>query len=124
MSTMVIPSITSIGPSRAARTAPSRSGHLRLTRRGRVVLVAAALLAVLAAGFFLGATSVASGQAGTPTPTRTVVVAPGESLWTLAAEITPEGEDVRDTMYDIKRLNALDSSALQAGQRLRIPLAR
>ena len=54
MSTMVIPGITSIGPSRAARTTPSPSGHLRLTRRGRVVLVAAALLAVLAAGFFLG----------------------------------------------------------------------
>ena len=28
---------------------------------------------------------------------------------------------MRDTMYDIKRLNALASSALDAGQRIRVP---
>ncbi len=49
------------------------------------------------------------------------MVAPGETLWDIASRLTPAGDDVRDTMYDIKRLNASSSSALDAGQRIRVP---
>jgi Tfp pilus assembly protein FimV len=105
---------------RAPRPAESQ---VRLTRRGRTLVFLVALVSVLMAGFFLGAGSVATQERGEPAPTSVVMVAPGETLWDIASRLTPTGEDVRDTMYDIKRLNALDTSALDAGQRLRVPAA-
>jgi LysM domain len=107
--------------SRPAARRAGRGASVRLTRRGRLVLVVVALTAVLVAGFFLGAGSVATQERGTSPATEVVMVAPGETLWDIASRITPSGDDVRDTMYDIKRLNALSSSALDAGQRIRVP---
>ena len=105
----------------AVRRADQASGAVRLTRRGRVVLFLVALTTVLVVGFFLGAGSVATGERGTSPATEIVMVQPGETLWDIASAITPVGDDVRETMYDIKRLNALASSALDAGQRIRVP---
>lgn len=108
----------------AAQSArPVPQGGVRLTRRGRVVVLLAALVAVLALGLFFGAGSVASQRAGTPESTTIIQVEPGQTLWSIASELTPGGDDVRETMFRIKRLNALDSSALDAGQRLRVPFA-
>jgi antitoxin (DNA-binding transcriptional repressor) of toxin-antitoxin stability system len=104
----------------AARRAGS-GATVRLTRRGRLVLLLVALTAVLVAGFFLGAGSVATQERGTSPATEVVMVAPGETLWDIASRLTPAGDDVRDTMFDIRRLNALTSSALDAGQRIRVP---
>ena len=50
----------------------------------------------------------------------TVMVAPGETLWAIASEVAPTA-DPRDVVDAIKRLNALDSAQLVAGQRLAIP---
>ncbi len=102
-----------------ARRAPR--SELRLTRRGRVVVVAAALLVLLAVALFAGAGSVATQRPGTPEPTRTVMVGPGDTLWGIAAEIAPAGE-VRSMVDRIERLNALDSAMVQAGQRLQVPV--
>ena len=63
----------------------------RLTRRGRLVLVLVALTAVLVAGFFLGAGSVATQERGTSPATEIVMVAPGETLWDIASRLTPSG---------------------------------
>ena len=106
---------------RPSAPAPQRS-TVRLTRRGRLVVFLAALVVVLMAGVFLGAGSVATGEAGTPTPTTTVMVEPGDTLWGIAAE-SSDGGDVRETMREIERLNALESVALNAGQKLRVPAA-
>lgn len=103
-----------------ARPAAPQRSTVRLTRRGRLVVFLAALAVVLMAGFFLGAGSVATGEAGTPTPTTTVMVEPGDTLWGIAAEAS-DGGDVRETMREIERLNALESVALNAGQKLRVP---
>ena len=105
----------------AVRRAGRGEAAVRLTRRGRVVLVLVALTAVLVAGFFLGAGSVATQERGASPATEIVVVGPGDTLWDIASRRTPAGDDVRDTMYDIKRLNALATSALDAGQRIRVP---
>jgi len=129
MSTIAItPSRTTYRPRSTDRPAARREavrgavqGGVRLTRRGRLVLVAAALTAMLVAGFFLGAGSVATQERGTGPATEVVQVAPGETLWDIAARMTPDGGDVRATMFDIKRLNALADSALDAGQRIRVP---
>ncbi|MGI8644833.1 MAG: LysM peptidoglycan-binding domain-containing protein [Nocardioides sp.] len=115
MSTMVI------SPVRTFPARPATRGRVRLTRRGRLAVFLVALAAVLVAGVFLGAGSVATQERGQSVPSSVVMVAPGETLWDIASRITPSGDDVRDTMYDIKRLNALESSALDAGQRIRVP---
>lgn len=98
-----------------------RTPQLRLTRRGRLSVFLASLAVVLSLGIALGAGSVASEEPGTPTPTRTVVVGPGDTLWGIAGELAPDGE-VRAMVDRIERLNALDSALVQSGQRLRVPL--
>jgi cell division protein YceG involved in septum cleavage len=94
---------------------------VRLTRRGRVVVVLAALLVAFAVGVFVtAARSVATQHPGTPEPTRIVQVGSGDTLWGIASELA-DGGDVRAMIEEIKQLNALDSEALQAGQRLVVP---
>jgi Tfp pilus assembly protein FimV len=101
------------------RTAPPAS--VRLTRRGRLTVLAVALLAVLAVGLLLSAGSVASERPGTPEPTRVVMVGTGDTLWDIAASIAPSGK-VSAMVDRIEELNALDTGMVTAGQRLRVPV--
>lgn len=94
---------------------------VRLTRRGRLVVFTAGLLVVLTLGVLWGSGSVATERPGTPEPTRVVQVQPGDTLYDLAADLETDG-DINATVERIQDLNALDSSVLQAGQRLRIPV--
>ena len=64
--------------------------------------------------------SVATGEAGTPEPTKVITVGSGDTLWQIAADLADDGE-VRAMMEKIERLNALDSGMLSAGQRLVVP---
>lgn len=109
-------------PSAEARTVVRPVGELRLTRRGRLAVFLACVAVVLGAAFFLGASSVATEEPAPASATEVVTVATGETLWDLAAERTEPGEDVRETMLRIERLNALQSAALDAGQRLLVPV--
>lgn len=94
---------------------------VRLTRRGRLVVLIGALLLAFAIGVFVTAAgSVATQQAGTPAPTEIVMVGTGDTLWGLAADLADDG-DVRSMMKRIEQLNALDSTVLEAGQRLVVP---
>lgn len=102
----------------AARPAP---GPVRLTRRGRLVVLVAALLVAFAIGVFVTAAgSVATQEPGTPEPTRILQVGSGDTLWGISADLAEDG-DVRGMMARIERLNALDSAVLQTGQRLVVP---
>jgi LysM repeat protein len=115
MSTMTIDQIFHDKPAARPRST------VRLTRRGRVVVVLFALLVVLAVGIVVASGSVATDKAGTPEPTAVVMVGPGDTLWDIASAAADDG-DV-DAMIDrIQRLNALDSGMLVAGQRLLIPI--
>lgn len=98
-----------------------RRGGVRLTRRGRLVVFLLALTAVLAVGVLLASGSVATGEKGTPVPTRTVMVGSGDTLWAIAAEIADDG-DVRGMIHEIEQLNALESGMVTAGQQLQVPV--
>jgi hypothetical protein len=115
MSTMTIHHPTVSRPMSAPMT-----GTLRLTRRGRLVVLTLALLAVLAAGIVIASGSVATDEPGTPVPTRVVMVGTGDTLWDIAADAADDG-DVRAMIDRIERLNALDTGMVSAGQKLLVP---
>ena len=98
--------------------AAPRSG-VRLTRRGRVVVVAA-LVGLLFAAFSLGRVG-AEGSTSTERPaTQVVTVAPGDTLWGVASRLAP-GQDPRPVVEQIRQLNDLDSGGLRVGQQLVLP---
>jgi len=92
-----------------------------ITRRGRLArtFVVLSLTVVMAAGF---ASQSGAGQveASTAPSYEIVVVAPGETLWSVAAAYA--SGDVQGLVSDIREANNLTGFDLQAGQRLRVPL--
>ena len=110
----------------AQRTQQAHQAPLRLTRRGRFVLIGVPLilLAALVLSFsgFLNAPAKAADSAAelSLTPTVTVTVQPGESLWAIAAVVAPE-RDPRDVVADIIQLNNLEAARVVPGQALFIP---
>jgi len=100
---------------------PSDLQSMRLSRRGRLArtLVVLSLAVVLVAGF--AATSGANQVADSATARYTVVVvAPGESLWSVAAAYATG--DVAGMVNEIREVNNLQGFDLQAGQKLRVPI--
>ncbi|MEJ1180168.1 MULTISPECIES: LysM peptidoglycan-binding domain-containing protein [unclassified Pseudarthrobacter] len=100
---------------------------LRLTRRGRVVLIGIplvllAVLIFLLAGFLNAPAKAADSAADlSVTPTVSVTVQSGESLWAIAAAVAPE-RDPRDVIADIVQLNNLTAGAVVPGQQLFVPV--
>lgn len=94
---------------------------LRLTRRGRVVVWA--LGVALATGVGGAAlTAQADGPVSQALEVQRVVVAPGDTLWGIAAGVAAPGEDVRDVVLELISLNRLPSGGLQAGQTIVVPV--
>lgn len=108
-------------PRRTPPSAPMelgmRRGRLRLTRRGRVVIVLLALGLLLVAGFAVG--RVTSSHAASAV-TTTAIVQPGDTLWSIAARVAPQ-RDTRAVVGEIRAANHLSSASVQVGQRLLLP---
>lgn len=51
-----------------------------------------------------------------------VIIHENDTLWTIAEQITPNGQDIRNTIYVIRKINRLNSAVLQPGQRILIPV--
>jgi len=103
------------------RQRPSHEPPLRLTTRGRVVAVLLALL-VVAASALLGARAAQAEVPGSAPQVERHVVRPGETLWQIASSVVGPGEDVRDVVADLVRLNDLPGSGLMAGQTIVVPV--
>ncbi len=50
------------------------------------------------------------------------IVRAGDTLWDIASSYRKEGQDVRQIVYNIKIQNELNSSSIQVGQKLVVPL--
>ncbi len=104
----------------AARSQASPA--LRLTRRGKIVVLTLAFVAIALLALVLGPSVVATGDAGAPEQTTSVTLMAGQTLWQVAADANPHG-DIRDTVDDIVRLNSLSSaSAVQPGSTIAVPV--
>lgn len=100
---------------------PAHERPLRLTRRGRLVVVLLAALVLLA--------GIQGGQALADGPSRALevtsyTVGAGETLWEIAAASARPGEDVRDVVLELQSLNGLATAGLDAGQELLLPVQR
>jgi hypothetical protein len=111
--------VVTTGMRRVGQPAP-----LRLTRRGRVVLLAFFfLLASLASAVLWTTASRADDPPAGPAPT--VVVQPEDTLWDIAARTDP-GRSPHAVVAEIRRLNGLgqDDIAIHVGDTLVVPRAR
>jgi hypothetical protein len=109
-----------------ARERSTQQQPLRLTRRGWIVLVVVPLMMVVVfllflAGFFTAQAKAADNASELSlTPTVSVTVQSGDSLWEIAHAAAP-GRDPRDVVADIVQLNNLDSATVDPGQQLFVP---
>ena len=80
----------------------------------RRLLAAVAAVSLFGVGLALGA------HGSTSAGYATVVVQPGDTLWSIAVEHYP-ADDVRVRVDDIEQANGLAGPAIQVGQTLRLP---
>lgn len=46
----------------------------------------------------------------------------GETLWSIAKEYTPNGKDIRQTIYEIEKLNNMSNASIYEGQQIQIKI--
>ena len=124
MSTAVIAPGYGFSPARSAAPAPSSAPRLRLTKRGRAVLMflAATPLVIAALAFALNGGGATASLEGSSVAFQYVTVESGQTLWQLAESIAPAA-DPRDVIAEIMQLNQLQSADVYAGQELAVPAA-
>ena len=92
--------------------------QLRLTRRGVHVLAAALTVLAVALVALARISAPAAGPAVHPSVPDTVTVRAGDTLWSIAGRLLPQG-DPQAEVADLQRLNHLSGAALVPGQVLR-----
>lgn len=94
---------------RVVKTAKMRA------RRWSAILVVGVVALVVAPQAF-------AQDGSAPAASDTYVVSEGDTLWSIAASITPSSRDLRDTVETVKSMNLLDSANIQAGDQLLVPI--
>lgn len=92
-----------------------------MTTRTNTLSRAAVLLIAVVVFFLLLASAVGAQNEVTPTAQHRIVG--GETLWSIASAVTPEGGDVRVTVSEIRRLNQLGGTVIYPGDVLTVPVA-
>ena len=96
---------------------------IRLTRRGRVVVVLAVAF-VLLVGFWSsarhGARATSGDERGPVVTGESVVIGPHDTLWGVAVRTRPD-VDPRITVQRMIDLNALSGAVVNPGQRVYLP---
>jgi nucleoid-associated protein YgaU len=119
------PAVTAPAP-RSTSGRQACPGHaeappLRLTARARRLVAVLALGVAVAVGSLIG--SLVTGAGGDQlrlAGVSSVVVEPGDTLWSIAASVAGEG-DVRDVVDRIQAVNRLSGTTLVPGQVLQLP---
>jgi nucleoid-associated protein YgaU len=109
-----------VSQARRGRPDSEAVGSVRLTRRGRLAVLAASL-AIVGGGVTMLGSPAASTHDTYHAANHRVVVQPGQTLWDIAQQVAP-GQDPRTVIAEIVDLNSLASSGeIRAGQPLYVP---
>ena len=109
------------GPELDPASARRRAGRgVRLTRRARLLAAVLTLALGVAIGSWLGPLLAAGGGDLQLAGVESVVVQPGDTLWSIAAEVAGTA-DVRAVVDSIRQLNHLQGTVLVPGQVLELP---
>lgn len=93
--------------------------------RTRVVVLLTSVALALALLLAVTVAARAEGPADAALQNTTFVthtVRSGDTLWDIAMVHAPQGSDVRNFVFDIKAVNGLETSNIQPGQVLQIPV--
>ncbi len=91
---------------------------MKLTKKGKKCLLFVSVLVLLTVLAF-SQLSVLANRIEEPEYIA-YIVQPEDSLWSIAEEFGG-GEDIRKTVYEIQKLNGVNSGSLEVGTRLFIP---
>lgn len=101
-----------------------RATPVRLTRRGRIVVTAAVVLAIGAASLALSGAAQATGHSGAQanpgSGVSKVAIRAGQSLWSVAEADDPDA-DTRLVIQEIMQMNSLTSDQVQPGEVIWVP---
>ena len=100
---------------------PQTATRLRLTQRGRRVLIALVVIPIIVAAFFASLNGGGADATNTAVSDSSLYVTVhfGESLWQIAERVAPNS-DPRDVIADLQSYNHI-SSDVEPGQRIAIP---
>ena len=95
--------------------------HLHIVNRFRftVFMVSVLLIVSMAVGLLIGSFN-ASGS--TKYSYETITIQSGDTLWSIAEEYAPEGQDIRDYIYEICDKNDIKAGDIVQGQDIMIPV--
>jgi hypothetical protein len=116
-------SVRSVAAARSTRSSRSSGnyGGVRLTSRGRALLMLGSVVFLLVVVALSGRfTADAGGSVPLAPATHVVVLQSGENLWQLARQIAP-GVDPREVVTQIRQLNGLGSAPVEVGQSIVVP---
>jgi hypothetical protein len=98
---------------------PVRS-RLRMTKRGRAVLLSVVATPIVIAALAFGISAGGATATSSSTPLAKITVVGGETLWSVAKQISPNS-DPRDVIAEIISVNRLKSADIYPGEQLSIP---
>jgi LysM domain len=99
------------------REVTRRQGRIRLTRRGRLVVL---VFFLLVAGVGLALAAPASRAAGPAGQEPTAEVHPGDTLWSIVERELPGRDPVR-AVEEIRELNGMADYTIHPGQHVVLP---
>lgn len=121
MTTTTMTTTTTMPTTATAARLTNSPARLRLTQRGRVVIVVSVLvLSLLVAA--IGAMRADAAPVGPPEGWSAVTVMPGDTLWQMASVANPT-DDPRPLLAQIRQVNGLTSAGLVTGQQVWVPAA-
>jgi LysM repeat protein len=94
--------------------------HLRMTKRGRTVLLTLIAAPLVVVALALGINAGGATATNSSTPLAKITVVNGETLWAVAKQIAPNS-DPRDVISDIMSVNRLSTADIYPGEQLSIP---
>lgn len=86
---------------------------MRIANKNRFITVIMILSIVLISIFNLSFAKV-------KVETEYYVVSAGDTLWSIACEYKKDGQDVREYIYELRKLNNLENCTIYPGQELKI----